>query len=834
MKEHLKDLISTLASDAREVLDQAALLASQRGHFEITSEHFAFVLIQRQPKLLEGLVLNSGLRSASLYNELARRIEDKPCGNEHGIVFSESFVTMLEAARTHGQGGPVSATCFWASWLRAADEAGAEIASLQPWLTCDRDAADTWLQAHGKVLEPYRPEQPGAGALQAYAHNLTQQARERKLDPVTGRENEIREIIDVLLRRRQNNPLLVGEPGVGKTALVEGVAQRIVAGEVPEALKHCELYSVDLGLLVAGASVKGEFEKRLQALLAEATASPTPVVLFIDEAHRLQGAGGAAGQNDAANLLKPALSRGELQVIAATTWAEFKMYFEKDAALTRRFQAIKVAAPDQATAVTILRNAAPLLEKHHGVTILHEAIEAAVTLSERYIVDRQLPDKSLTLLDTACAHVSLSQCYKPRSVERMDAELQRLAQHSDWLQRPRENTEALETLANREKQLKQERQRLEARWSRQKGLVQDLGTHTHMRPDTLTALMQEHEQEALVYAHVDAACVADVLSGWTGIPLGRLRDKSIASEHDILSRLKSRIAGQETALRALAQKLFIAHAGLQAPNKPAGVFMLAGPSGVGKTETALALADLYGTGTDSLITVNMSEYQESHSVSALKGAPAGYVGYGKGGVLTEAVRKNPYSVVLLDEIEKAHPDVIETLYQVLDKGWMEDSEGQHINFQNTLIVMTSNVGCQTIQQHFDRHDISTETLLKALQDEFDQTFKPAFMGRMELLPYLPLSEEQLLEIARKKLNIIADRVKEASQNKLELFAGPSVIKAAINDPSVRAYGARALDKLLDRQLMPKLAALIANNPPVQGAIRIEHCKAGFRCRPQKS
>ncbi|WP_323114837.1 type VI secretion system ATPase TssH [Pseudomonas guariconensis] len=834
MQNTLKSRVASLSIEARKALDEAALHASEAGHFEVTCDHFLFALIRQQPDLAEGLSRHCGLDTQALQAELKRRLKDQPGGNAQSVVFSESVVGVLEDAweRAFMQWGhsSIGVACCWASWLEQGRARHQEIASLQAWLACDVSLAAAWLRAQGQAQQASERE---GGALEAYGHNLTQQAREQRLDPVIGREKEIRQVIDVLLRRRQNNPLLVGEPGVGKTALVEGVAQRIVAGDVPQMLKNCEVYSVDLGLLLAGASVKGEFEKRLQSIVDEAAASPVPVVLFIDEAHRLQGAGGMAGQNDAANMLKPALSRGQFQVIAATTWAEYKSIFEKDAALARRFQSIKVEPPSEAVAIAMLRHVAPLLEQHHGVTIRHEAIEAAVRLSTRYIIDRQLPDKSLALLDTACARVALSQTHVPEALEDLDAQLASLDSHRAWLVREAHDARLLEEVSRTQGQLQRARHDVCAQWQQQRAWVQEVLAGPPVSDVASQSLAKAHEHEVMVHACVDATCVAHVLSGWTGIPLGKLRERTQVSEETLLAQLQSHVVGQEAALKALARKLFIIRAGLQAPDKPAGVFMLAGPSGVGKTETALALAQVYGSGPQSLITLNMSEYQEAHTVSALKGAPAGYVGYGKGGKLTEAVRKQPHCVLLLDEFEKAHPDVREMFYQVLDKGWMEDAEGQRVSFHDAWVVMTTNVGSHLLSNQHAK-SASGSDLLPAVRQACSAVFKAAFMGRVNLLVYRALCGHELTAITQLKLNNVVQRLEAASGGDVRVVIQPSVVKAISQACQVNEIGAREIDGLIDEHVLPDVARALLNKQGRRGVLTLSFSKQHYRCQWKSS
>lgn len=831
MQKNLKTLVGLFAPDARRTMEAAAVIASHHGHYEVTNCHFIQAAMQDHPQFIEQLSLRSGLKAVELYDEVTRRISVMPTGNEQGVVLSDTLIEMMQRAwfhaSAHWQQSTLSLSSFWHLWLSGEELPGQELLDLTPWLQGDHAAAVEWLRAQNQGVAPTAIDNAAKGALESYGQNVTELARQGRLDPVTGREAEIRQMIDVLLRRRQNNPLLVGEPGVGKTALVEGVAQKIVGGEVPDALKACEIYSVDLCKLQAGASVKGEFEKRLQNLLNDASQQPHPVILFIDEAHMLLGAGGTAGQNDAANQLKPALSRSEFQVIGATTWAEYKAVFEKDAALARRFQLLRVAAPDENTAIAILRQAAPLLEKHHSVTILHEAVEAAVHLSERYMTDRQLPDKCLSLLDTACARVSLSQQYTPLVLEKAGAEVAQLQIHHAWLEREGRSRRKLGQLKRLHAEAEAHHLFLKNVWQSQKEQVLAEVPVGERAALSATGEAGDDGQSPMVFARVDATCVADVISEWTGIPLGQVLSARANDEDSLLSALTSSVVGQPDALTALASKIFIARAGLHAPDKPVGVFMLAGPSGTGKTETALTLASVYGVGQESLITINMSEYQEAHTVSSLKGAPPGYVGYGKGGVLTEAVRKNPHSVVLLDEIEKAHPDVLEMLYQVLDKGWLKDAEGITINFRNTLIVMTSNYASDQITQLNTQGVTDGETLISTLRPLFDGHFKPAFMGRVQLLAYQPLTQASLLKIAQMKLDKIAQRVALNREGHFKLVIKPTALKAIVNACVVAQSGARDIDAMLETLILPGIARILQQHNKQQGAITVSFSKKTF-------
>lgn len=678
-------------------------------------------------------------------------------------------------------------------------------------------------------------------ALDQYTTNLTERAREGKIDPVIGRDAEIRQMIDILTRRRQNNPILTGEAGVGKTAVVEGLALRIVAGDVPPALAGVALRTLDMGLLQAGASVKGEFENRLKSVIDEVKQSPTPIILFIDEAHTMIGAGGQAGQNDAANLLKPALARGELRTIAATTWSEYKKYFEKDAALARRFQVVKVEEPSETLAASMLRGMAPLMERHFGVRILDEAIVAAARLSHRYISGRQLPDKAVGVLDTACARVALGRSATPALID--DAR-HRLARQETERAALRREAATGATQSARLRELDEEmdatRQQLsaaEARLAEESELVRQI----HALREELEAAGQEPEAETsgkrragkaaeptpaqaqlaelqqqlralqgeapLVPAYVDAQVIAEIVSAWTGIPLGRMVNDEIRTVLELQPLLAERVIGQDHALHAIAQRVRTARAGLEDPNKPKGVFLFVGPSGVGKTETALAVADILYGGERKLVTINMSEYQEAHSVSGLKGSPPGYVGYGEGGVLTEAVRRQPYSVVLLDEIEKAHPDVLELFFQVFDKGVMDDAEGREIDFRNTLIILTSNVGSSAIMQAClnkradERPD--PDAMQELLAPQLYKAFKPAFLGRMKTIAYYPVDDDALARIIGLKLARIAERVQA---NHRALFDwDEALVEAVLARCTEVDTGARNVDHILNGTLLPQIA-----------------------------
>jgi len=668
-------------------------------------------------------------------------------------------------------------------------------------------------------------------ALKRFTLDLTEQARKGELDPIVGRDEEIRQLVDILMRRRQNNPILTGEAGVGKTAVVEGFALRIAAGDVPPALKDVELRSLDVGLLQAGASMKGEFEQRLRQVIEDVQASPKPIILFIDEAHTLVGAGGAAGTGDAANLLKPALARGSLRTVAATTWAEYKKHIEKDPALTRRFQVVQVPEPSEDKALLMMRGVASTMEKHHQVQILDEALDAAVKLSHRYIPARQLPDKSVSLLDTACARVAISLHAVPaevddsrRRIEALETELQIIA---------REHAIGIDVSlrqANSENLLAAERERLvelESRWAEEKQLVDELlATRASLREsagvvdnDSVTdhqslrahlvelqqRLSQLQGEAPLILPTVDYQAVASVVADWTGIPVGRMARNEVETVLKLDSLLAKRIIGQDHALKMIAKRIQTSRAGLDNPSKPIGVFMLAGTSGVGKTETALALAEaLYG-GEQNLITINMSEFQEAHTVSTLKGAPPGYVGYGEGGVLTEAVRRRPYSVVLLDEVEKAHPDVHEIFFQVFDKGVMEDGEGRLIDFKNTLILLTTNAGTEHVARLCQDPDNlpEPESIARDLRQPLLEIFPPALLGRLVTIPYYPLSDAMLKAITRLQLGRIKTRIE--STHKVPFDYDEAVVDLVVSRCTESESGGRQIDAILTNGMLPDMS-----------------------------
>ena len=828
MSSYLKRIVDKLTPESRSCLDAAVSQAISRTHHEVDVEHLLLAVIVQHSDLMESLNLGAGLAADALLSATQQALNTFRSGNSRAPVFSTGLVQWLEKAWLHASaswGHTQLAPAALLACLLEENTAPSLTSGVRKALNCQRDAAEQLLldACHTRENAASPATQSSNSALGKFTRNLSAQARKGELDPVLGREAEIRQMIDILLRRRQNNPILTGEPGVGKTALVEGLALRIAAGNVPEVLRQMDVLTLDLGLLQAGASVKGEFENRLQALMKEIASATQPIILFIDEAHTLIGAGGQAGQNDAANLLKPALARGELRVVAATTWAEYKKYFEKDAALTRRFQLVQVAEPGIDSATAMLRAIAPAMSRHHGVQILESAIHAAVNLSSRYIAGRQLPDKSVSLLDTACARVAVSQSHHPKEIEDINALLSNLHTEREALQKEGQHDQRLATLALRETELLADLAHLRPLWEQQKSLVQQL---QQSRDESAIAawrreLAELHETHALVFECVDATCIADVVSGWTGVPLGRMVEKQQQQLGELLHRLEQRVIGQRHALSTIATQVRISRANLNDPLKPTGVYMLAGSSGIGKTETALVLADLLYGGEQSLVTINMSEYQEAHSVSGLKGSPPGYVGYGQGGVLTEAVKRNPYSVVLLDEVEKAHPDVMELFYQVFDKGMIEDAEGQLINFRNTLIIMTSNLASAKITAACAEGETSPEALCTLIRPEFEHVFRPALMGRVTLIPYLPLQPKTLAQIIRLKLDRICQRYHAASNGEVQLSYSESVVSWVAELCQVMQSGARDIDQALNRHILPLLTdTLLQDEKPVRGGLKI--------------
>ena len=846
-----KELVGKLGPLCLRAFSAAAQSAKARGNPYVELAHFLLELIRAEGSDMGLLLRAAGVDEGRLLADLNRAVDALPHGAGAVEEFSDHIFHAIREGWQMGSLDRGEDTVRSGYVLLAARQVpvlegllgriSPEFDQVDARALAERfdDLTEGSVEAAPVASEAKaRPHTGGSRmALESYAIDLTARARAGEIDPVVGRNAEIRQIVDVLLRRRQNNPILTGEAGVGKTAVVEGLALRLAAGDVPPTLRSVELHLLDVGLMQAGASVKGEFERRLKSLIDEVRASDVPVILFIDEAHTLIGAGGAAGTGDAANLLKPPLARGELRTIAATTWAEYKEHIEKDPALTRRFQVVRVEEPSEEAAVRMCRGVAGVLERHHRVEILDEAIEASVSLSHRYIPARQLPDKAISLLDTACARVAISQHATPAAVE--DAERRLSALRIEEAIVAREEAVGIDP-GDRRAALAQAIGEAEAavasaheRWEAERGLVEgilDLRAQLRrsggpieaeeedatMAPEEraealadLTARMatlaEAQGEHPLILPAVDRQAVAAVVQDWTGIPTGRMLTSQTERALRLADILAERVVGQDHAMRMIARRIQTAHAGLGAPEKPIGVFLLCGPSGVGKTETAIALAEaLYG-GEQNLISINMSEFQEAHTVSTLKGAPPGYVGYGKGGVLTEAVRRRPYSVVLLDEVEKAHPDVHEIFFQVFDKGVMDDSEGRRIDFKNTLILLTSNVGSDEIMARTERGRApgDPDALAAALRAPLLRVFPAALLGRVVTIPYLPLSEAMIEAIAGHKLRAIAARLARSHGAELVMEEGAmDLIKARCTEIE---SGGRMIDALLTNTLLPELS-----------------------------
>ena len=818
-------------------LESATAFCKLRGNPYVELVHWLHQLMQQNEGDLQHLIRHFSLDETQLTRDMVVALDQLPRGAGAVSDLAEHIDSAVErawiyASLTHGvariRGGHLMAGLLkTASLARVLKGISGQFARIN---------ADVLLEQFDSLLNHSKEAQqvqaapsnlpgdvPAAGSstLAQYAQDLTARARDGRIDPVAGRDEEIRQMVDILMRRRQNNPLLTGEAGVGKTAVVEGLARRIASGDVPEPLRDVQLWLLDIGLLQAGAGMKGEFEARLQALINEVQSSPTPIVLFIDEIHTLVGAGGQQGTGDAANLLKPALARGQLRTIGATTWAEYKKYIEKDPALTRRFQTVQVQEPDENKAILMLRSTVSALEKHHRVLLLDEAVSAAVKLSHRYIPARQLPDKAVALLDTACARVAVSQGAQPPALEDCLHRLAALDIETDIITRERAvglgDDNRLQAVAEQRAVLDAERDSLQQRWQQERELVNQLialrarcvAEGEAALREELDAVQQQLDEvqgeNPLLFAAVDAGVVAAVVSDWTGIPLGRMVKNEIDAVLNLADTLNQRVIGQRHGLDLIARRVRTSRARLDNPDKPVGVFMLCGPSGVGKTETALALAEsLYG-GEQNIITINMSEFQEAHTVSTLKGAPPGYVGYGEGGVLTEAVRRRPYSVVLLDEIEKAHPDVHELFFQVFDKGWMEDGEGRHIDFRNTIIILTSNVGTQLISALCADPELLPEpdTLATALRKPLLDVFPPALLGRLLVVPYYPLSDAMLAEIVRLQLDRIVRRL--ADNHGIEAQIDDTVIQQIVQRCTEVESGGRMVDAILTNTLLPQMS-----------------------------
>ena len=858
MSLNLKSLIGKVDEATRSALEAAAGLCVSRTHYDIEVEHYLLKAIDSSDNDVAFILKQYGVDRSRLTTELERSLNRLKSGNARSPAFSPQLVKMLTEAWTIATIEYDAAqvrTGFTLLAMLSDDELGRLIRDVSKELQLippealrkDFYAVTAKSREAGVAAFATAPGEASGGAagprpggktphLDQYTANLTTNAKAGKIDPVLGRDAEIRQVVDILMRRRQNNPILTGEAGVGKTAVVEGFALRLASGDVPPPLRNVQLHSLDLALLQAGAGVKGEFENRLKGLIEEVKSSPHPIILFIDEAHTMIGAGGQAGQNDAANLLKPALARGELRTIAATTWSEYKKFFEKDAALARRFQVVKVEEPSEAQCAVMMRGIVPALEKHHDLRILDEAVTATVKLSHRYLAGRQLPDKAVSVLDTACARLSLGQNTIPPPIEDATRRIDDLKVQKQILER--ETTvgeDHAERLAAIEEQLAAEEAslaRLNAQWEQEKELVGEIramrqaletgATETRAEDNGApaqkpslealrgleTRLAEAQGENPLIHVCVDERIVGEVISAWTGIPLGKMVKDEIASVLDLDGHLRKRVIGQDHALAVIAQRVITSRARLDDPGKPVGVFMLVGPSGVGKTETALAIADLLYGGERNLITINMSEFQEAHTVSTLKGSPPGYVGYGEGGVLTEAVRRRPYSVVLLDEVEKAHSDVLELFYQVFDKGNLEDGEGRSIDFKNCIIILTSNAGTDTLMKLTADPETMPDSdgLAAALKPELNKIFKPAFLGRMIVVPYFPVRDEALKKIVLLKVGKIQRRLLES--HRIAMKCDDAVIDEVAKRCTEVESGARNVDNILTNTMLPEISRQI--------------------------
>jgi type VI secretion system protein VasG len=868
-------LFGRLNPTALKAIETATSFCKMRGNPYVELVHWLHILIQDPRNDLASIRTAFGLNDAKLVDDLVYTLDALPRGATAISDFSPQIEEAIEkgwlyASLQFGASRVRSGHLLY-GMLKTPTLRNALFALSGEWRKVQAEKLgsdfDLIVQHSAETTQRDAPAPTASGevetgvagpgeALAKFSIDLTAKAKSGEIDKIVGRDSEIRQVVDILLRRRQNNPILVGEAGVGKTAVVEGFARRIADGDVPPSLQGVTLRTLDIGLMQAGASVKGEFEKRLRQVIDEVESSPTPIILFIDEAHTLIGAGGQAGTGDAANLLKPALARGRLRTIAATTYAEYRQYFEKDPALTRRFQTVDVGEPETDKAIDMIRSVAPMMEAHHNVVVLDEAVAAAVTLSQRYVPARQLPDKAVSLLDTACARVAVSQHATPaavedkrRKVELLEVEREVVAREASGQYRADDRLERID------EELVDARAALDAvvaKWDREKEALEtvvqaraalrdaraeadggEVPNEAGLRDalDVAIATMREAAEDTpMVFGVVDQDAVAAVVGDWTGIPVGRMVKDEIQSVLTIADQLKARVVGQDHAMDAIAKRIQTSRAKLDNPNKPVGVFMLCGPSGVGKTETAHALAELLFSGDDSLIVINMSEFQEAHTVSTLKGAPAGYVGYGQGGVLTEAVRRRPYSVVLLDEVEKAHPDVHEMFFQVFDKGFMNDSEGRFIDFKNTIILLTSNVGTDLVMGLSEDEEMKPEpeALAGALRPELLKVFPPALLGRLLVLPYYPLSPEMLGGIVRLQLKRIERRI--AENHKIRFLYDESVADLIVSRCNEVASGGRMIDAILTNTMLPEMSIALLERQ-IRGeeveAIRVSAGPDGF-------
>lgn len=849
----LKKLLGKLNAHLTHVLEAAAGFCIARGHYEVAIEHVLLKLVEDPTDNDVARILRHfEIEAGRVQDALLVTVEGFRSGNTSRPTFSPTLLHLIESAwivaSVHHGYGEVRSGAFLEAVLESEALQGAPYMDLLAAIQRDALRQDFMDIVAGSVEERRtapgaggsRDGRPGAAAseLDRYTIDLTARARDGAIDPIAGRDKEIRQIIDILSRRRKNNPILVGEAGVGKTAVVEGLALRIVAGDVPDGLAEVSIRTLDLGLLQAGASVKGEFENRVKGVIQAVREAPKPIILFIDEAHTLIGAGGTAGTGDAANLLKPALARGELRTVAATTWSEYKKYIEKDPALERRFQMVKVEEPSVPVASIMLRGIKGKYEEHHDVQITDDAVEAAAELSERYISGRQLPDKAVDLLDTACARVRMTQTTRPGRLEDLDRQIWHLGIEIGAVQRDldaglREEAEELVALRAERDGLEGEREQTAARWEEEKGLVEQIvqARRQLTRPDPVAAgdgaapdeasarealfdlqrsLAALQEDEPMVFAEVNEQVAAQVVADWTGIPVGDMVRDAATRLLALEDRLGESILGQGEAIEQVAESIRTAKAGLGNPDAPLGVFLFVGPSGVGKTEMGLQLADLLFGGERFLTTINMSEYKESHTASQLKGSPPGYVGYGEGGVLTEAVRQRPYSVILLDEVEKAHRDVMNLFYQVFDKGSMRDGEGREINFRNTVIIMTSNLASDIITYVSPEGERPTpDQVRQAIHPALAEHFQPALLGRMKVVPFYPLHKEVMKGIVRLKLGKIGRRLERSHDIAFEY--DPDVVERIAERCTQVDTGARNVDFIIDRNVLPGASrALIAH------------------------
>ncbi len=830
----LKPLFRRMSPVLTRAVEQGAGLCLSRTHYEITPEHVIVSLLDHPDSDVMKILAAEGIEGGSVRREMSNALDDLRSGNGGRPVFSPLLIEVLQDAHLIASINRNEPHTRSGIFLQAFVSRLSAYSSGRPSKSLERigkerlrDQFDTLASGSAEAIGGGQESQEGPSeegtAIGRFCEDFTEKARKGKIDPVFGRDAEVRQIIDILSRRRKNNPICVGDPGVGKTAVVESLALRIVEGDVPESLSKVRLLGLDMGALEAGAGVKGEFENRLKGVINEIKASSVPVILFIDEAHTLIGAGGAQGGGDAANLLKPALARGELRTIAATTWAEYKKYFEKDAALARRFQPVKLDEPSVETAILILRGLKAHYEAVHHVTIRDDALVAAATLSDRYLTGRKLPDKAVDLLDTSAARIRISQSSKPEKIEGLERRIQALEREKNGLVRDQTfgqdiPAERLDAIGRELGTLEQELSRQRERWEKEKTAVAELLAHREdprrEGPDRESWMKELRAKEAavrkiqedhpMIHFEVDPETVARVVSNWTGIPLGKLLREQAQTVMRLQETLGERVLGQEPALARVGEIIRNSRAGFKAPNQPVGIFLLVGPSGVGKTETALAVADILFGDEKATVTLNMSEFQEKHQASRLIGSRPGYVGYGEGGLLTEAVRQRPYSVVLLDEVEKAHPDILNMFYQVFDKGVLSDGEGKEIDFSNTVIFLTSNLASEKLSAYALEHpEASYEDLVTLIRPDLSRHFKPALLARMTIVPYLPLRGEALGRIVRLKTKRLSRSF--VQNNGVEIVFEDSLVDHVALQCETSEAGARNIDYLLQSRILPEIS-----------------------------